>query len=53
MHAPETHQALGALHPLGRIGETSDIANAILLLDTAAFITGEVLHVDSGQSAGR
>ncbi|MGF6972184.1 NAD(P)-dependent dehydrogenase (short-subunit alcohol dehydrogenase family) [Paraburkholderia sp. JPY465] len=53
MHGPETHQALGAFHPLGRMGEMSDIADAILFLDSAPFITGEILHVDGGQSAGR
>jgi NAD(P)-dependent dehydrogenase (short-subunit alcohol dehydrogenase family) len=52
MHAPETHDALGAFHPLGRMGEMSDIADAILFLDSAPFITGEILHVDGGQSAG-
>lgn len=53
MHAAENHEALGAFHPLGRMGETSDIANAILYLDSAPFVTGEILHVDGGQSAGR
>jgi NAD(P)-dependent dehydrogenase (short-subunit alcohol dehydrogenase family) len=53
MHAPETHAALGALHPLGHMGEVSDITNAILFLDSAPFVTGEILHVDGGQSAGR
>ncbi|MGX6999695.1 SDR family NAD(P)-dependent oxidoreductase [Caballeronia sp. KNU42] len=53
MHAPQTHEALGAFHPLGRMGETRDIADAILFLDSAPFITGEILHVDGGQSAGR
>jgi NAD(P)-dependent dehydrogenase (short-subunit alcohol dehydrogenase family) len=53
MHVPETHDALGAFNPLGRIGEMSDIADAILFLDSAPFITGEILHVDGGQSAGR
>ncbi|MFB9126796.1 SDR family oxidoreductase [Paraburkholderia dipogonis] len=53
MHALETHEALGAFHPLGHMGETSDIADAILFLDSAPFITGEILHVDGGQSAGR
>jgi len=53
MHAPETHEALGDFHPLGRMGEMSDIADAILFLDSAPFITGEILHVDGGQSAGR
>jgi len=53
MHAPETHDALGAFNPLGHIGEMSDISDAILFLDSAPFITGEILHVDGGQSAGR
>jgi NAD(P)-dependent dehydrogenase (short-subunit alcohol dehydrogenase family) len=52
MHAPETHEALGALHPVGHMGEMSDIADAVMFLDSAPFITGEILHVDGGQSAG-
>ncbi|ANB72608.1 3-oxoacyl-ACP reductase [Paraburkholderia phytofirmans OLGA172] len=52
MHAPGTHAALGALHPMGHMGEMSDIVNAILYLDAAPFVTGEILHVDGGQSAG-
>jgi NAD(P)-dependent dehydrogenase (short-subunit alcohol dehydrogenase family) len=52
MHALETHAALGALHPMGHMGEMSDIVNAILYLDSAPFVTGEILHVDGGQSAG-
>jgi NAD(P)-dependent dehydrogenase (short-subunit alcohol dehydrogenase family) len=38
--------------PVGRIGEISDIADAILYLDQATFVTGETLHVDGGQAAG-
>ncbi len=52
MHAPETHEALGSLHPVGRMGEIDDIANAVLYLETAPFVTGEILHVDGGQIAG-
>ncbi|BDC43319.1 NAD(P)-dependent dehydrogenase, short-chain alcohol dehydrogenase family [Paraburkholderia steynii] len=52
MHAPETHEALGSLHPVGHMGEMSDIVNAVLYLDSASFVTGEILHVDGGQSAG-
>jgi len=52
MHAPETHGFLGKLHPLGRMGEISDIVDAVLYLDGAAFVTGEILHVDGGQAAG-
>jgi NAD(P)-dependent dehydrogenase (short-subunit alcohol dehydrogenase family) len=52
MHAPETHDFLAALHPLARMGEIADIVPAVLYLDTAGFVTGEILHVDGGQSAG-
>jgi NAD(P)-dependent dehydrogenase (short-subunit alcohol dehydrogenase family) len=52
MHAPETHGFLSALHPVGRMGEIADVVNAVLYLDSAAFVTGEILHVDGGQSAG-
>ena len=52
MHPPEAHRALAALHPLGRMGEVSDIVDAVLYLDGAGFVTGEVLHVDGGQAAG-
>jgi NAD(P)-dependent dehydrogenase (short-subunit alcohol dehydrogenase family) len=53
MHAAEMHDALGAFHPVGRMGEMSDITDAILFLDSAPFITGEILHVDGGLRAGR
>lgn len=52
MHPPEAHQALAALHPMGRMGEVSDIVDAVLYLDGAGFVTGEILHVDGGQAAG-
>jgi NAD(P)-dependent dehydrogenase (short-subunit alcohol dehydrogenase family) len=53
MHRPETHEFLGKLHPVGRMGEIRDIVDAVLYLEGAAFVTGEILHVDGGQSAGR
>ena len=52
MHGAETHAALGQLHPVGHMGEVSDIAQAIVYLENAGFVTGEILHVDGGQSAG-
>jgi NAD(P)-dependent dehydrogenase (short-subunit alcohol dehydrogenase family) len=52
MHAPQIHEALRAFNPIGRLGETRDIADAVVFLDSAPFITGEILHVDGGQSAG-
>ena len=52
MHPVETHEALAALHPIGRMGEIADIVEAVLYLEAAPFVTGEILHVDGGQSAG-
>jgi hypothetical protein len=34
------------------MGEISDIVGAILYLESAPFVTGEILHVDGGQNAG-
>ncbi|MGW4391841.1 SDR family NAD(P)-dependent oxidoreductase [Streptomyces sp. NPDC004685] len=52
MHSEETHDTLAALHPVGRMGEISDIVDAVVYLENAPFVTGEILHVDGGQSAG-
>ncbi|HEY3465169.1 MAG TPA: SDR family oxidoreductase [Amycolatopsis sp.] len=52
MHPAETHDALASLHPVGRLGEIGDIVDAVLFLENAPFVTGEILHVDGGQSAG-
>ncbi|UVC11177.1 SDR family oxidoreductase [Rhizobium sp. TH2] len=53
MNPPETHAALSTLHPVGRMGEISDVVDAVLYLEGANFVTGEILHVDGGQNAGR
>jgi NAD(P)-dependent dehydrogenase (short-subunit alcohol dehydrogenase family) len=52
LHAPETHDAVGKLHPMQRMGNPEDIAQAILYLENASFVTGEIIHVDGGQIAG-
>ena len=52
MHPVETHPALAALHPVGRMGAIADVVDAVLYLESAGFVTGETLHVDGGQSAG-
>jgi NAD(P)-dependent dehydrogenase (short-subunit alcohol dehydrogenase family) len=43
-------EAIKAAHPMGRLGEPSEVANAILFLasDEASFITGAILPVDGG-----
>lgn len=53
MHAPESHAALGSLHPLGRIGAVDEIAAAVLYLAKADYVTGTVMPVDGGFSAGK
>lgn len=53
LHAPETHAAVGMLHPLQRMGEPKDITQAILYLEDATFVTGETIHVDGGMIAGQ
>ncbi len=53
MHAEETHEFLAGMHPLGRLGEVQEVVDAVLYLEAAAFVTGEVLHVDGGAHAGR
>ncbi|MBB4018435.1 3-oxoacyl-[acyl-carrier protein] reductase [Chelatococcus caeni] len=46
--------ALRALQPSGRLGESQDIAHAVAFLASpkAGFITGQVLIVDGGRSLG-
>src|ERR1700723_2995356 len=52
MNPVDTYAQLDALHPVGHMGEISDIVGAILYLESAPFVTGEILHIDGGQSAG-
>ena len=50
-HDPTSYEDMVGLHPVGRIGEISDIVDAILYLEQATFLTGETLHIDGGQAA--
>lgn len=53
MHSPEAHGFLAGLQPMGRMGKTQEVVDAVMYLEKAAFVTGEILHVDGGASAGR
>jgi NAD(P)-dependent dehydrogenase (short-subunit alcohol dehydrogenase family) len=52
MHPAATHEALAKFHPLGRMAQVSDIVEAVLFLEFAELVTGEILHVDGGQNVG-
>jgi NAD(P)-dependent dehydrogenase (short-subunit alcohol dehydrogenase family) len=52
MHDESSYAGMGALHPIGRVGEVEDVVGGVLYLESAPFVTGEVLHIDGGQSAG-
>ncbi len=51
-HDASSYEGMGALHPVGRVGEIEDVVGGVLYLESATFVTGEVLHIDGGQSAG-
>lgn len=52
LNTSDSYEALARFHPLGRLGEISDVVRGILFLESSPFITGEILHIDGGQSAG-
>lgn len=52
MHPEEYHETLAAMHPVGRMGEVDDITDAVVYLENAPFVTGAILPVDGGQTAG-
>ncbi len=53
MNPLESHDDLGGRPPpLGRPGQVSDVVDGVLFLESSPYITGEILHIDGGQSAG-
>jgi len=54
LQPPESYtpEALaGKLPPLGRVGQVSDIVDGILYLESASYVTGEILYIDGGRTA--
>jgi hypothetical protein len=51
---PKNKGALTATVPMGRLGLSEELANAIIFIasDEASFITGYVLNVDGGKTVG-
>ncbi|MFG1811358.1 SDR family NAD(P)-dependent oxidoreductase [Streptomyces sp. NPDC049040] len=52
MHPTDPGGVQAALHPVHRMGEVEDVVRAVRYLEQAPFVTGEISHVDGGQSAG-
>ena len=53
MHDENPKDFLKTLSPMGTISETQDVADAVVYLAEARYVTGEVLHVDGGAHVGR
>jgi len=51
-HPEASYAGLESQVPLGRIGEIQDVVSAVMYLENASYVTGEISHVDGGQSAG-
>jgi len=53
LHKGDSKDAMKTLSPMGVVSEAKDIADAVVYLTEARYVTGEVLHVDGGAHAGR
>jgi NAD(P)-dependent dehydrogenase (short-subunit alcohol dehydrogenase family) len=52
VYDPASYEGMAELHPLGQLGQISDVVEGVLYLERASFVTGVVLHIDGGQAAG-
>jgi NAD(P)-dependent dehydrogenase (short-subunit alcohol dehydrogenase family) len=53
LHKNNPKEFLKTLSPMGKISGVKDIADAVVYLTEARYVTGEVLHVDGGAHSGK
>src|SRR6266699_7191749 len=49
MHANNDHEFLKKLHPIPRLVEVSEIVDAVLYLQSAPMVNGEIIRIDGGE----
>jgi len=52
LHPPESYENSPEIGPLGHPGQVSDVVRGILFLEDSPYITGEILRIDGGRTAG-
>ena len=53
LHSKDPKDFMKTLSPMGTVADAKDIAEAVVYLTEARYVTGEILHVDGGAHAGR
>jgi NAD(P)-dependent dehydrogenase (short-subunit alcohol dehydrogenase family) len=53
VHKAADYEGLADRQPIGHVGQVSDIVKGVLFLEASPFVTGEIVHIDGGQIAGR
>jgi NAD(P)-dependent dehydrogenase (short-subunit alcohol dehydrogenase family) len=53
MHSAETHDFLKRLSPMNRLAEVEEVTDLLFFLESAHFVSGEVIHLDGGAHAGK
>ncbi|MGW4669129.1 SDR family NAD(P)-dependent oxidoreductase [Streptomyces sp. NPDC004324] len=52
LHEPDSLEGMRSFAPLNRVGEVADVVRAVLYLEDADFVTGEISYIDGGRTAG-
>ena len=53
MNPADAHDFLKQLSPLKRLAKVEEVADLLLYLESAAFVNGEIVHLDGGAHSGK